>query len=63
MSPSSTVVNIPDRHVQWPKLIMARCHRNDCLIAPENDRYKHGTMRFIILGNDILLKIRRQRTD
>ena len=42
---------------------MARCHWNDCLIAPKNDWYGHGTMCALILRDNVLSKLWRQWTD
>jgi hypothetical protein len=41
MCPSYIVVNITDRHVDRPILIMACCNRDRGFVTAEDDRYKH----------------------
>jgi hypothetical protein len=57
MSAPSIVVDIPDRHIDWPILIVSRCDRYCGLITAEDDRNEYSTMRGWIFTDFILLQI------
>lgn len=44
MRTSNTVVDVADRHIDGPVLIVTGRYRNSCLVAPKYDRNGHGSI-------------------
>jgi hypothetical protein len=48
------VMDIANRHVDWPVFIVASANRDSGLVASKNNWDEHGAVRNWIIGNYIL---------
>ena len=41
MSMSKIILNVTNRDIHWPILVMASCDGDGCLVTSQDDGYKH----------------------
>ena len=55
MSPPNIVLNVSDRQIYWPILVMPHSNRDGRLIASKNNWHKHQTLVAWVVGYDLIL--------
>ena len=54
MCPSDVIVDVSNREIDWPILVVSRSYRYCCFITAQNNRTKDSAVSFRVLSNQIL---------